>query len=283
MAEQYFDYAKMMTEIDFYMNKYSFISVSGLCKSILGKMIPTIVLGEGKTVITYIGGEEGCDVVSSSLLIRFVRDICALYDEKGSAFGFSAENILKNYTLVIIPMLNPDGICYSSKGVNNENPLRDRVLKLNGGSENFSSWKGNARGIELKYNYSLEYSENEPEPEVGALCNFLRYGLMPNLLLSFSQCDDTEGKVYFGDGEIENKMAVAFSQMSGMKRIYRESEPTKLMLADWAMKELKLPAFSFEIPSVKGSTYKQFDDKIFSYYVKIRKIFFCAPFLNKIK
>ena len=282
MAIQYFDYTKMMTEIDFYVSKYRFISVSGICQSMLGKMIPAIMLGEGKTVVTFIGGQEGCDGISPYILIRFVRDICALYEEGGAAFGFSAESILKNYTIVVIPMLNPDGVDYSFCGIKEDNPLKERVIKLNSGSDDFSSWRGNARGIELKYNYGLQNEENEPEPETGALCNFLKYGLKPDLLFVFSQSEDNEDCLYYGEGEAENKMAIALSQMSGMKRIYRESRKPKLMLADWSMQELKNYAFSFELSKMICSSYKKIEDKSFSYYVKIRKIFFCAPFLNKI-
>lgn len=235
MAEMYFNYNKMMSEIDLYVNKYPFISVIGICDSILGNNIPAIILGEGETVITYIGGEEGCDSISSFLLLRFVRDICSLYEERGAAFGFSAENILKNYTLVVIPMLNPDGNIYCS------------------------------------------------ECEVGALSNFLRYGYTPNILVTLSQGDECDGTVIYGEGEVENKISVALSQMSGMKRIYRESKEPRLVLCDWAMQEISSQAFSIELPQFKYSTRKQYEDKSFSYYARIRKIFFCTPFLNKIK
>ena len=283
MAEQYFDYAKMMTEIDVYMSKYSFLSVTGACESILGRTVPALMLGEGERVITYVGGEEGCDTVSPSLLLRFVRDLCSLYEEKGSAFGFSADGLLKNYTLVIIPMLNPDGSCYCSEGIKEGNPLKERVINLNDGRSDFSLWRGNARGVELKYNYGLEQGDTEPEAETGSLCNFLRYGLNPDILIDFSQCDENEEMIYFGEGEIENKIAVALSQMSGMRRKYRESEPPRMMLADWVISELSASAFSIELPLIKASTRRQFEDKSFSCYVKMRKTLFCAPYLSKIK
>lgn len=288
MNDTYFDYKKMMNEIDAYMAKYPFISVNGICESMLSHIIPTIIMGEGKSIIAYVGGEEGCDTLSPFLLLRFIRDICSLYKEGGSAFGFSAESILKNYTIIIIPMLNPDGSCYCSEGLCENNPLKERALKLNEGKETFTHWRGNARGIELKYNYSTEYSEVEPEIEVGALCNFLRYGLKPDILISISQShfedsENIDGKIYYGEGEIENKMAIALSQMGGLKRFYRESKAPRLMLADWAIQEIGASAFSIELPSLSCSNQKQFNSKSFSYYTKIRKIFFCAPLLNKIK
>jgi hypothetical protein len=270
MRNSYFDYAKMMNEIDSYINKYPFVSVTGICESILGRHIPSVILGSGETVVAYVGGEDGRDSVSPFLLLRFIRDICSLYEEKGSAFGFSAENILKNYTLVIIPMLNADGSCYCSQGVDSENPIRERLIKMNGGNEDFSHWRGNARGVELKYNYGAEFDCIEPEPEVGALCNFLRYGFKPDILLNFSISDSDKSKtkceeerIFYGDGEIEYKMAVALSQMGGIKRLYRQSNAPRLMLADWSINELYTSAFSVELPFFKIESQKQFNDKTF--------------------
>lgn len=283
MINTYFDYKKMMIEINNYMNKYSFLSVSGLCESMLGNVVPVLMLGEGKCVITYVGGEDGNDIISPLLLLRFVRDICSLYEEKGAAFGFSAENILKNYTIVIIPMLNPDGCCYYSFGVREDNPLRERVLKINGDNNDFSLWKGNARGVELTYNYGLENTEYESEPEVGNLCNFLKYGITPDILIAFHKSNDSNGALYFGEGEAENKISIALSQMSGLKRIYRDNQTPNMMLADWVIGKLNSSAFSVDLPSLNYISQKQFEDKNFSLYAKMRKMLFCTPFLNKMK
>ena len=283
MADLYFDYEIMMAKIDAYMNEYSFLSVIGIADSMLGRNIPALILGDGSNVVAYVGGEEGCDSVSPRMLLRFIKDICSLYKEGGSAFGFSAENILKKYTFVVVPMLNPDGFEYCTHGVGDDNPLRDRALYINDDRRDFSSWRGNARGVNLKYNYGLECDEIEPEPEAGALCNFLRFGMKPELLLCFSQSDNDEGRVYFGEGESENKIAIALSQMSGMKREYREKESQRLTLADWAIGELGTAAFSLELPKIKGSNYRQIEDMSFSCYAGIRKTLLCAPFLNKIK
>lgn len=283
MAEMYYDYKKLMLEIDTYMNKYNFLSVTGICKSILGQTVYALTLGEGKCVVTYVGGEEGCDVISPSLLLRFVRDVCSLYEEKGTVFGFSIESILKNYTFLIVPMLNPDGCIYCTEGINDNNPLKERSLKLNNGKSDFSTWKGNARGVELKYNYSLADSEYELEPEVGNLCNFFKYGMTPDILVAFQASDCSDGAVYYGEGESENKIAVALSQMSGLKRNFRENEASKIMLADWAIKELGAAAFSIDLPNFNSGSQKQFDDKSFSLYTKMRKLLFCAPLLNKLR
>ena len=281
----YLDYEKTMTKIDRYMQKYDFISVTGMGNSILGRTIPVITYGEGKTVVAYVGGEAADDFVSTAVLLRFVRDICETYVNRGSAFGFSAENIFKNYTVVVIPLMNPDGAFYRSHGAGEDNPLRDRLSKMIGGrldAPSFSSWKGNARGVDLRYNYGDENGEYESECEVGALRNFLRFGFKPDMLLSFSRSTSESGTIFFGEGERENKIAVALTQTSGFKRLFRETEEPTLTLKDWAKRTLSCASFSIELPYVRGYSEKDIGDKLFARYAEIRKLLFCAPFLNKI-
>ena len=285
MTDKYFDYEKIMIKIDLYMQKYEFISVTGMGNSILGRSIPVIAFGEGKSTVVYLGGEAGDDYISVTMLLRFVKDICELYKSGGSAFGFSAENIFKNYNIVVIPLLNPDGISYCARGIGEDNPLRERILNMNGGrldNASFSAWKGNARGVDLRYNYGAENSEREPEAEVGSLCNFLRFGFTPEMLFSFSRADTNEGMIFFGEGARDNKIAMALTQMSGLKRRFRESKEPCLMLSDWAKRELSAAAFSIELPYINGFSKKNFEDKLFACYASMRKLLFCAPFLNKI-
>jgi g-D-glutamyl-meso-diaminopimelate peptidase len=284
VAEAYFDYGRMINELDGFLNKYSFLSVIEVGKSILGNSIPAVIFGEGKSIVAYVGGEVGCDPFSPFILMRFLRDACALYEGGGSAFGFSAENIFKNYTLVIIPLLNPDGLNYFANGIELENPLFERVMKLNGGGD-FSHWRGNARGVDLKYNYGLEYSESQPEAEVGRLCNFLRYGFTPDMLIdfSYSQGENEKEVIRFCGGEEENKMAVALSQMSGIAREYSESVIENRTLFEWARGELYASAFSVELERIDCLSKKHFEDTGFLCYLNLRKLLYCAPFLSKLR
>ena len=282
MLKNGFTYEKMMAQINSYIEKHLTFSANGLCDSILGKNIPVITLGEGANVLAYIGGLNGSDGVSPRLLLHFVRDICSVYAEEGSVFGFSAKRILKEYTLIVIPMLNPDGRDYCVNGVTVNNPLRDRLINKNLGSEDFSCWRGNARGIELRYNFGLENGEYEPEVEVGALCNFLRFGIPPKMIFEFSADKNFDNCIYFGDGERRSKIATALTQMSGFERRYRESQESRLMLSDWADRELDASSFSVELKSFNTMRERNDDNDVFSLYIQMRKMLFCAPILSKI-
>lgn len=48
-------------------------------------------------------------------------------------------------TLSAVPMVNPDGVDLVIHGPPREQPYRDRVVAINGGSMDFSRWKANIR------------------------------------------------------------------------------------------------------------------------------------------
>ena len=229
----YLDYEKVMTKIDDYTQKYDFISVTNLCNSSSGRMIPMITYGEGKIVVVYIAGESADDMTSVSVLLRFIRDICELYKNYGSAYGFSAENIFKKYTVLILPLINPDGESYA-------------------------------------------------ECEIGALHNFLKFNATPDIILSFSESVNEHGRILFGEGEKDGKIAIALTQMSGLKRSFCQAKDPSLELKDWAKSELSCSAFKIVLPQVQGFNKKNFEDRLFACYAEMRKILFCVPFLSKI-
>lgn len=277
------DYAGIIGQINSLIEEYPCLSVGGVCESILGRTVPYITLGEGKVKIVYVGGERGNDALSTAILLRFVRDMASLCVEGGSAFGFPVEYLMKSYSFIVIPVLNPDGREYCINGVDSSNPLRERLVALNPKGEDFSCWEGNARGGDLVKNYALENSEYELECEVGGLCNFLKYGVEPQMLFVLSGVTCGGDVLYFGDGEYENKSAIALSQMSGIARRFRKSEGDGLLLADWVMENISCRAFSLELSLATEEEPKSVEGLFFLKYASLRKMLFCAPLLNKIK
>lgn len=281
--EEYGYYTSLIKETEQIIDKYSNVSVTSLCKSILGRDIPILTLGEGQTRIVYFGGELGSDKISPYVLIRFIKDICALYAEGGAVFGFSAEYILKKYMLIIIPMLNPDGAIYCDCGVSDKNPLRERVIKMNGNIEDFSNWQGNARGVDLKYNYHFDTeSLEESEVEVGRLCNYLRFGTLPAMIFALSQGAKGESTIYYGEDGISNKISIALSQMTKYKRSSPEGEKFEKGILYWSNKNLPAKAFRIELGYDVSASAKKATEINFLKYLELRKMLFCAPLLSKI-
>ena len=278
------NYRNMLAEINLILENFDDASFVGLCNSILGINVPVIFIGEGETKIVYLGGELGYDRLTPYILTRFVRDICALKKEGGAVFGFSAEYILKKYTFVVIPMLNPDGVSYCECGVSDDNPLKERVLKLNNQSDDFSKWIGNARGVDLRYCYesAMENSEFLPEIEVGSLCNFLKFWVKPQMIFEFYQGLGAKSSIYYGDGEQGNKIAVALSQMTGFGRCFCDDGEGKTLMT-WSRRELGSKTFVTELCTDGMLFEKSAGEMKFVKYLQLRKMLFCAPLLSKIQ
>ena len=297
--DRYTDHARMMRSLDAWMERYPFLSVTYLGESILGRGIPLVTLGEGKKTVLYVGAHHGMEWITSSLLLRMIGDYCRAYESGETICGLNVPVLFETRTVCIVPMLNPDGVEYQIHGVSRENVLYDRLLSMNGGSEDFSRWQANARGVDLNHNYNrgfIEYKRleaeqgilggaptrysgecPESEPETGALCNYIRYHGDIGAVLSLH----TQGEeiYYTTDGVTlpsSEPMARAMARMCG----YRLGAPDGMAafggLTDWCVGEMALPSFTVECG--RGQNPLPISDE-FPIYARLRELLFSVPLL----
>ncbi len=289
------DYKLMMEYINIFAERYDNISVTYLCSSILGRNIPIIKLGDGKESVLYVGSHHGAEWMSSVILIRFINEFCELYRTDKCPYGVGLSELKKS--IYVIPMLNPDGVDISIHGAKKENILYNRLISMNGGSRDFSKWKANARGVDLNHNYNAGFVEYkametsagiyggaptrysgecaESEPEVGALCNFLRFNDDIKMVLTFH----TQGEeIYYSSGDMlaprSYELARYFSRLSGYALGKADGPAAYGGLTDWVIRELGRPSFTIECG--KGETPLPISDN-FSIYTSLRELLFKAP------
>jgi g-D-glutamyl-meso-diaminopimelate peptidase len=78
--------------------------------------------------------------------------------KEGRFWGRKVSVLLENCGVYAVPMLNPDGIMLSQQGVfSAPEPLREELLALNGGSQDFSRWKANGRGVDIGGNFDARW------------------------------------------------------------------------------------------------------------------------------
>ena len=181
-----------MHEIDEVQREYEEVKVTVLGRSILGREIPVITLGEGAHTVLYVGAQRGEDARMAGVLLQFVREYLFRLRENALVFERRMKYFFAERTVKIIPMLNPDGVEYATHGVSRENPLYERVRGMNG-SEDFSHWCANARGVDLQHNFEVGFFAHrektgvlsgapalfggeypESEPETAAVSRYIR-------------------------------------------------------------------------------------------------------------
>ncbi len=293
------DWTKLTDTVEALSQAYPFLTVTELGKSILGRSIPCMRLGCGTRSVLYVGAHHGMEWITSVILLRFVNEFCQAAADGKTRFQLSLPVLLEQYTLTVIPMLNPDGVEYQIHGVVDDNPLFARALSMNGGSSDFSRWQANARGVDLNHNYDAgfreykqleaeqaipcgaptRYSGQEPEsePEVRALCDYVQFQKDLRLVLTLH----TQGEEIFykSQGSFVSGTYPAISKLAELTG-YRLSEAEGLAayggLTDWCLQKLGIPALTLECG--KGENPLPLSD-CHSIYSRLRHGLFVAPTL----
>lgn len=279
-------------------DRYDFLSVVTIGESILGKPIRMVTLGDenAEKEILYVAAHHGTEWITSLILLRFINEYCEYYKATKQVFGINIGTLFATRCIHIVPQLNPDGADIQINGIDNSNPLYDRLMKISGGD--FSHWNANARGVDLNHNFNAGFEEYkslelnnsitagatrfsgespESEPETGAICNYLRFNEKIKMIMSFH----SQGEViYYTSGkntpESSPKIARKLSKMSG----YDVEVPTGLAsyggLSDWYINEFGKPAFTIECGRGENPIPPQ---KYFQIYAGIREMLFLAPLL----
>ena len=294
-----FDHEALTEAISELCERFDFLSYNYLGNSILGRGIPLLTVGKGAREVLYIGAHHGMEWITSLVLTRFLWELCDAYAKGHKPYRISLELLLQTHTLHVVPMLNPDGVEYQIHGVKEDNPLFDRLKTMNQGSESFSKWQANARGVDLNHNYDAGFSEYqiwqckngigggaptrfcgetpESEPEVASLCNFIRFHDRLRGVMTLH----TQGReiYYKSDGKAPRKASAVAQRLASLcgYRLAEASGPAAYGgLTDWCVRKLDLPSFTLECgKGVNPLPLSAF----FSIYRDLRQALFCFPLL----
>ncbi len=261
----------VVTEFTEYISEqFPDVECSNIGESILGKNIPLIKLGHGKSASLFVGAHHGAEAITSLLLMRFAEDV--LIAEKTAPHrlsGFDIKSILTYRSLYIVPMLNPDGVAIAKDGAEAAGCFRERVLSMNG-SDDLSLWQANARGVDLNHNYDAEFTKckeaeealgilgggptrygglyPESEPETKALADLSR-ALSPRLKTAIAL--HTQGEEIYSDfcGRMPKgarMLAECFSRASGYTLASPPEEASYGGYKDFIIRAFDIPAFTIE-------------------------------------
>lgn len=261
-----YTYDTLMTDITALADRYPFLVVSTIGKSLVGRSLPLITVGSGQKSVLYVGTHHGMEWITTLLLVKYLKEYCQAIEEKKPLFGLSAEYLFKSRTVYVVPMLNPDGVELQCKGCDPDNPLTERLMAMSGGD--FSHWQANGRGVDLNHNYNAgfaDYKAKEPalgifgggptrfsgahpesEPETAALCAFIRTA-DPRLLIALH----TQGGEIYADynGHLPQGASTIARRMSAMSGYaVATPEPAACFggLKDWFIDAFDRPGFTIE-------------------------------------
>lgn len=90
--------------------RYPFIAESEYGRSVMGRPLRYIGMGDGPRVVLYNAEHHANEWITTPVLLRFAEELAAAYAFGGSVYGHTAAEIFAAARLYIAPAVNPDGL-----------------------------------------------------------------------------------------------------------------------------------------------------------------------------
>lgn len=250
--------------------RYPFIVSGEAGRSVMGRPLWTLKLGEGENRVLYTAAHHANEWITAPLLLKFTEELAKAGAANGYIFSQSARELLSYASLFIVPAVDPDGIDLVTGELTSGEYFNaaKRIAEKYPQYPFPSGWKANIRGVDLNLQYPAGWEtarENKAAigvsspapadfvgpaplsaPESRALYDYTN-AVDPALILAYH----TQGGViywryldrYVAGAE---EIARAFAQLSGYAP---EETPYASAFAgykDWFIDAFSRPGFTIE-------------------------------------
>lgn len=273
-----YDSTLMTKDLNNLSELYPFVRFQSIGKSVLGKDIQEIQIGNGPKRVHINGSFHANEWITTAIIMKFVNQFLLSLTNMSSIRGFTTNPFYQEVTLSIVPMVNPDGVDLVLNGPPSREPFKSSVVEINDGSLDFSNWKANIRGVDLNNQYpakwEIEKERKEPkapaprdypgdapltEPEAIAIEELTRQRDYSRVLAFHTQGEE----FYWGYEDLEppyaEVIANEFERVSGYKSVrFIDSHAG---YKDWFIQEYRRPGFTIELgEGVNPLPLTQFDE-----------------------
>lgn len=260
-----YSFCKMENDIDMLKQRYPFLEIGTAGKSILGKKLYYLKLGNGPNKVFYNAAHHSLEWITSVLLMKFSEDFLNAYSKKIKLRNYSIEKIWDNTSIYIMPMVNPDGVNLVLGILKPE----DFNIKNEAEVDLKSIWNANICGVDLNRNYPALWNlakAQEPqlgikgpgptryggpfplsEPETSSVIDFTRKNNFQLVIAFHSQGSEIYWKFQNHAPKRALTIAKNFSKLSGYSVSEAPVEASYAGYKDWFIQEYKRPGYTIEV------------------------------------
>lgn len=246
------------------VRKYAFLYAETIGRSVLGKPLTALRIGEGPFRWHFNGACHGNEWMTALLLMRFVEQYASAYASRNAIGGKNAEELYRRVSLSVVPMVNPDGVELVTDGLEDSHPLYDLIVAANRGSFRFHGWKANARGVDLNDQFPAGWDEERErrsvpgpaprdyvgttplcEPEARALADWTAFSDFHAVLALHSQGEE----IYWNYRDEEPRESEQWAHRLAIAAGYRAVKLTgsDAGYKDWFIHMFRRPGFTVEV------------------------------------
>ncbi len=136
--------------------EFPFLQVFSIGQSVLSRQIFALGIGNLSSVTLMAGAFHAQEWLTTSLLVRYIEHLSLAVREKTTISGICLNTSLSQRGLLIVPMVNPDGVSIALEGAQSAGEFSTFVQHLQ--EQSVKSWQANARGVDLNHNYDAGYA-----------------------------------------------------------------------------------------------------------------------------
>ncbi|TMW73638.1 M14 family metallopeptidase [Alteribacter natronophilus] len=160
-----------LRDVDAFREKWletGLIQCETIGHSVMNQPIYAFTCGSGKKQVFYSGGWHANEWMTSKFLCEWLDEVAEAVIRDEACFGYDVAALLKEITLYVVPMVNPDGIELVQQGNYPGHPFYEKIQFINRGGEMFDHWSANIRGVDLNHQWPAgwqkEADESPPRP-----------------------------------------------------------------------------------------------------------------------
>ncbi len=161
-----YDYNEMENDLFLMKKIFPFIEIGSMGRSSLGRQLYYAKIGNGKNEVFINSSHHSLEWITTVLAMKWMENFLSAVVLNKTISGYNPREIMKNSTIYIAPMINPDGIELVQNGVSTLNPNYQKLLMWNNGSADFSkTWQANNNGVDLNHNYPAGWIKSKERAE----------------------------------------------------------------------------------------------------------------------
>ncbi|NIK11822.1 M14 family zinc carboxypeptidase [Alkalibacillus almallahensis] len=261
-----YSYSEMANDITLLENTYpDLVKTEIIGQSVDRRNLYAVKLGHGDKEIFLNGSHHAREHMTTNVLMEMMDVYAESYELNQNVDGYDVRGLLNNVSIWFVPMVNPDGVMLVQEGAYSaSNP--SKVIELNNGSRDFTSWKANVRGVDLNRQYpagwenirdnsgtpsSERYKGYKPlsEPETKALADFTNSHDFMTTVAYHSSGEiiywhyNNPSSTFYRDEQIASNVGT----ITGYEPVDPTPNPSGGGYKDWFVEDKNLPGMTIEI------------------------------------
>lgn len=249
--------------------KYPWIRIKEIGKSVLGRPIEALVIGEGRMKVCYNAAFHANEWITTPVLLKFAEEYAAAVDQGREIYGVDADWVYRTFQLTLIPLVNPDGVDLVNGMLEGQALFRAEEIAKQYPNISFpSGWKANIEGIDLNLQFpagwemavknkaALGFTSPAPRdfpgyeplsaPESIAMYNFTREQEFSLILAYHTQGEVIYWRYLNNNPPGARRIGEYFREVSGYALEVTPMASGFAGYKDWFIKEYNRPGYTIE-------------------------------------